>query len=216
MTSHPLTRPEFSTAQFLSCVPGLTLQGFNTWIYRGVFVPLDGDQVERGKRQLFSARDVIQAATLHEVSRLTLSVAKVALVQYAVQGRLIARQEPPPGEAFNVSAAFCADPATGELVMRFFREGAEKADPLGLDDPDAPDALVVLRMDRLIARVLRRLDALRAGLAQPPEPNPAPPPPRSGKKGFSAPMSGQRPGGDLAVGAHSNQYRICRSPSPDL
>ena len=168
MTSSPLNRPEFTTAQLLSCVPRLTAQTLRTWTYRGVFVLLDADRVGRGKAQLFSARDVIQAATFHELSRLTLPVAKAAVVRHVVQGRLTARAGPPLGESFNMAAAFCADPATGELIMRTFREVAGDADPLGLDDPDAPAAFFVLRMDRLIAQVLRRLDALRA----------VPPPPK--------------------------------------
>ncbi len=90
-----------------------------------------------------------------------------------MQGRLIARADPPPSESFDVSAAFCADPATGELIMRAFRKVVGNADPLDLADPDAPTAFFVLRMDQMIARPLRRLDALRAGSPPPEEPAPA-------------------------------------------
>ena len=150
--------PSFSRQQMLACVPGLSEEVFKQWIIRGVVAFTDDAPIGKGRRRLYTAADVIQVATLHEMSRQGIMVSKAVFVWHIVRGRLIALSLPHLAGELGHAVALAIHPTTGELVSRSFIEGDASFD---LNDDDAPDVLVLFRVDRFIARVLARMDALQ-------------------------------------------------------
>lgn len=161
--------PSFTRQQMLACVPGLSEEVFKQWIIRGIVSFTDDAPMGKGRRRLYTPADVIQVATLHEMSRQGIMVSKAVFVWHIVRGRLIALAHPPLAGELGYSAALAIHPTTGELVSRTFIEGEAAFDP---NDDAAPDVLVLFRVDRFIARMLARMDAIQSDKPTAPPPNP--------------------------------------------
>lgn len=169
MSRLPPDDPRFSRQQMLACVPGLSEEVFKQWIVRSVVAFTDDAPMGKGRRRLYTPADVIQVATLHEMARQGIMVSKAVLVWHLVRGRLIALAHPPLAGELGYAVALAIHPTTGELVSRTFIEGEAPFDP---NDDDAPDVMVLFRVDRFIARMRDRMDAILADKPAAPPPNP--------------------------------------------
>jgi hypothetical protein len=167
--------PEFTTHQMLACAPGLAAETYNQWLNRGVVILREEAAPGRGRRRLYSPRDVVQIATIWEMVRQGFPPSKARQIWLVTESRLITRTSPAPGEAFDAVLLFCMNPQTGELVLRFDHEGGIASRAEGEDEgdeTDVPDVFTLVRVDRFVARVLARMDAIRQQAARPREPDP--------------------------------------------
>lgn len=181
--------PSFTRQQMLACVPGLSEEVFKQWIIRGIVFFTDDAPMGKGRRRLYTPADVIQVATLHEMSRQGIMVSKAVFVWHIVRGRLIALAHPPLAGELGYSTALAIHPTTGELISRTFIEGEAAFD---LNDDDAPDVLVLFRVDRFIARMLARMDAIQSDKPTAPPPTPTRNQERDADRRWAADGDGRR------------------------
>jgi hypothetical protein len=161
--------PRFTRQQMLACVPGLSKEVFKQWIIRGLVSFADDAPVGKGRRRLYSEVDVMEVATLHEMARQGIMVSKAVFVWHLVRGRIIAMMHPPLAVELGHTIALTIHPTTGELLSRVFLEGEPAFDPA---DDDAPDVMVIFRVDRFIWRLTERMNAILEGKPVQPPPNP--------------------------------------------
>jgi hypothetical protein len=161
-----LEAPQFLTAELLACVPGLGGDAFKQWLQRRTVVLSAGENIGRGRKPVYRGTDVIQVAAIYELTRQGMMASKATLAwQTVLQGRLIAwrtglaMHDPPYGRG----VFFAIHPDTGELIAQEFSEGVDEQ--THLDHPDAPDVLILFRIDRFIVRMIERMQRVKAGEA---------------------------------------------------
>ena len=128
-----------------------------------------------GYRPLYSAMDVLQVATIWTVVQQGLPPARGAWIwQWVVRPRASALADTALpdsadgsldgllGQTGEVIAVTYIEPETGEPHTFTFRRGSPEADAAdqALEAEDAPDAVFVINVDRLIGRIMRRLDQI--------------------------------------------------------
>jgi hypothetical protein len=178
-----LEEPRFTPAETLACVPGLGVDAFKQWIQRRTVTLSARESAKRGRTPLYRGTDVIQVAAIHELTRQGMMASKATLAwQTVLRGRLIAWRtglaihDPPYGR----SVFFWLHPETDELMAQDISEndasdsdGSEDVDAGNrLNHPDAPDVMIMFRVDRFIVRMIERMQKVKAGKpaveAQPP------------------------------------------------
>jgi hypothetical protein len=150
--------PIGGTRDLLACVPGLTEPAFKQWRVRGV-IRLTAADMGTGHPATYQARDVLQVAMVHELSRETALIAKAPRIWLLVQ-RAMARRQFPAGEARNDEAILLTISPDGALRDWSFRESQPVAFARALAAPGSPTTMTVLRVDKLIDDVAARIAAL--------------------------------------------------------
>jgi hypothetical protein len=95
----------FSKAQMLDCVPGLAWKTFSQWVKRDLVMLPAGVRRGTGHKRFYSPSDIIQIATIQELTRHGFPPRDAELVWLMlVRGRLMARAMQKPGDAFDLAA----------------------------------------------------------------------------------------------------------------
>lgn len=148
--------PQFSTATLLRVVGDLSHETYKQWVHRGVVTLSSGRGVgARGRQAIHRGTDVVQVACKHEMARIGFMPSKVDFVWGVVRGRMLARQFPSPVDRGPVTAILHPD-EHGQLCGRIYSEASDDAD---LDNPAAPSAFMVYRVDRWLDVMVQRMQA---------------------------------------------------------
>lgn len=148
-------KPEFSRAEVLRCVPGLSPQTFESWVLRGILDLADATDLGSGNRRRYSGEDVLQIAAVYELGRQGVTPARAAPIWSILRGHIIRRMTAPPGEPQpRMIGVFSVDERNeqrGLVCEERYLAGFLTAENM-------PDVAVILCFDTFLDRVLVRIN----------------------------------------------------------
>jgi predicted YcjX-like family ATPase len=167
--------PQFSTHELLACVPGLSNEALKQWVNREVVALSYRESSTSGRPAVHSGADVIQVATIRELTRQGI-MAHVAKEIWRVVGTRIDQiRDGNIGEG-DVATFFRVD-HDGSLHIDSFREN--NFEPADLDqNKDGTNVQVFFRVDRFIREMVSRMETVIANR----------PPPRIATGKFTMPL----------------------------
>ncbi len=153
--------PIGGTAEVLACVPGLKANTLAQWQAR--------DKVSRrgaghGRATTWHAHDVLEIATMHELSRFGVMLDKGIYVWAALRGVMLSRQAASPRALAEPCLLFTLD-EKGRAVVRVFDEAADEdsANGSALGRADAPTVGLLFRAGRIMESVAARIAIVAPG-----------------------------------------------------
>jgi len=165
-----LDKQQFTVQDVLACCPRLEQETFRNWRDREIVILTAPDNPGRGRRPLFTGRDIIQVAAINGLVRLGMMVGKASIAwAMTLRPRLIQLDMGTASDAGAGLALFHDHPITGELMglMTSFNQ-----DCPALEDDDGPANLIMVLFDKEVFQTIKKLESIiETGTVPPPKLN---------------------------------------------